>query len=128
MASGDSNIQQELIKHLNILYGGHSQRDAIQTANKFLMEFNKHPNAWSVCLSILIESTNNNNDENTILILRFSAQTVYDGLLQHWQNTTIQQRKEIIAKLKIFIESFSNKYLFSYLDLNQNSNNNNNDP
>ena len=120
-------IEQKLIRNLNILYGGGYAQEQFIEANKFLTEFRAHPQAWNVCLTILSQINDTNmSSNNGIQILAFSSQTVYDNILENWRNISIQQRMQIVTSLQKFIQSFSAKYLLSYLQSGTNNNINNN--
>ena len=54
-------------------------------------------------------------------ILAFSSQTVYDNLLDNWRAINIQQRMQIVTALQTFIQSFSDKYLLTYLQSKSNN-------
>ena len=122
MTSGvnTKQIEQQLIQHLNVMYGGNAQPHQIKESNEFLTKFNKHPKAWSVCLNILSQMS----DAQSMTILQFSAQTVYDNLLENWRTISIQQRMQIVSTLQSFISSFCEKYLCSYLQPKNDDGNN----
>lgn len=135
-SSDHSTLFLELVQSLNTLYGGnsssntssnHSQNaNRFKRANEFLMKFRKHPQAYNICLSILTQfETNQNNSLITLQMMRFSSATFYDSLipLTNALNSNKSQLQMILCQLQKFIQTFTNKYLLSYLD-NQSTGNN----
>lgn len=98
-----------------------------QSAHSFLNQFRKQSNAWSTCLSVLTQMSNAQNAssmDSNILIIRFSAQTLYDNLLEHWRSINGQHKMQIVSALQSFNQCFTSKYLMSYLQSNASSSSN----
>ena len=139
--SNMGEVKNQLYQALNIMFD--SQRDMqdanvrkqFNHANKFLMQFAKNNEAWTVCLNILsdwlnqVQSTSSSNapkNNITLQVLNYAANTLLSNLLSNYKVVPSKKRQEIGDLLLQFINIFAQYFLMSFLTMTSYNNNNNN--